>query len=104
MLSSATTSSEDDTAKHVEVAGLVMQLFFVFTFVGICLYVWTQVKAHAPAILKEVTPSFWCLFVLIGLLVMRNALPHSRVSPQAPSLPAICSRTRRGTSYGTPHS
>ena len=73
LLSSATTSSEDDTAKHVEVAGLVMQLFFVFTFVGICLYVWTQVKAHAPAILKEVTPSFWCLFVLIGLLVMRNA-------------------------------
>ena len=73
LLSSATTGSEDDSAKHVEVAGLVLQLFFVTTFVLVSLYVWQQVKAHAPDILHEVTPSFWCLFVLIALLVMRNA-------------------------------
>ena len=73
LLSSATTQSEDDTAKHIEVAGLVLQLFFIFTFVFICLYVWKQVKQHEPRVLLEVTPSYWCLFALITLLVMRNA-------------------------------
>ena len=73
LLSSATTQSQDDTAKHIEVAGLALQLFFVATFVLICLYVWTQVRQHEPRILAQVTPAYWCLFALIGLLVMRNA-------------------------------
>ena len=73
LLSSATTQSQDDTAKHIEVAGLALQLFFVATFVLICLYVWLQVRQHEPSILAEVTPSYWCLFGLITLLVMRNA-------------------------------
>ena len=79
MLSSATTSSEDDTAKHVEVAGLVMQLFFEFTFVGICLYVWTQVKAHAPA---DTEGSHSLLLVSVRThrpTGHAQCLPHSRV-------------------------
>ena len=73
LLSSATTQSQDDTAKAIEVAGLALQLFFIATFVIICLYVWLQVRRHSPSLLPEVTPSYLALAALIVMLVLRNS-------------------------------
>jgi hypothetical protein len=73
MLSGATTNSQIDAGKGVEVTGLVLQLFFVATFVLICLYVYVQVKRHSPQRLQLMKPAFLVLTVIIVLLVLRNA-------------------------------
>ena len=73
MLSGASTTAEINRGKAVEVAGLALQLFFVATFVLICLYVWVKVKRITPDRAVLMRPSFLVLACLIVLLVLRNA-------------------------------
>ena len=73
VLSGASTNDQIDKGKKIEVAGLILQLVFVATFVLICVYVWIKVKQLTPERAVLMRSTFWVLGALIGLLVLRNA-------------------------------
>ena len=74
ILSGANTSSQLNTGKGVELTGLALQLFFIGTFLLICLYVWRkmQQQVNGPELVAKLTPSYAALMAIISLLVLRN--------------------------------
>ena len=74
ILSGANTSSELNTGKGVELTGLALQLFFIGTFLLICLYVWRKMRqqVNGAELTAKLQPGFLALIAIISLLVIRN--------------------------------
>ena len=74
ILSDANTSSQLNTGKAVELIGLALQLFFIGTFLLICLYVWRTMRRqqNGAELVTKLTPAYVALMAIISLLVIRN--------------------------------